>query len=473
MSASELWQLSACDLASLISKGDVSATEAVTSALDRMQATNGTINAVVDDLSDSALQDAARLDTVAAAQGPVGPLHGVPVTIKENTDQIGHATPNGVAGFKDVIAPADSPIVANLKAAGAVVIGRTNTPEFSFRLTTDNPLHGRTRNPWNDWASAGGSSGGAAAAVMSGMGAMAHGTDIAGSLRFPSACTGATSVKPSLGRTPAWNPSQPAERGVMAQIMAVQGVICREVRDVRLGMQAAIAYTPQDPWQMPIPWAGPAVEGPIKVGVTRETYGFDLHPSVATALDEAEAMLRDAGYEVTPIETPNIAEIGKEAMRTLLGEIKVQMLPAMREHGAPDFNSYMDHLFDLYVPYEGDALLAAMGRRAGATRQWLQLLSETPLVLTPFLLGPPYAHARDFEGAEGARDIWASTFYSVSMNYMGLPAGNIAAHMADGMPIAVQIVGQRFREDLILDACEAIEARAGVMAPRLWAEMAG
>jgi len=467
MTGTQLWQFSASDLAGKIASGEVSAKEAVTSAVERMHACNGKINAVVDDLTESALTEAERLDAEALRSGPVGPLHGVPITIKENTDQAGYATPNGVAGFKDLMATADSPIVANLKAAGAVVIGRTNTPEFSFRLTTDNPLHGRTFNPWNDWASAGGSSGGAAAAVMSGMGAIAHGTDIAGSVRFPAACNGAASVKPGLGRTPAWNPSQPAERGIMAQIMAVQGVMCREVRDVRLGMQAAIAYSPQDPWQVPMPWDGPAMEGPIKVGVTRETYGFEIHPAVDKALDMAEAALRDAGHVVEPIEVPNVAEIGHEAMRTLLGEMKVQMLPAMREHGAPEFNGYIDHLFRMAPPYEGDELLAAMGRRAGYTRKWLEVLAQTPLILTPFLLGPPYAHARDYEGYDGATEIWAPTFYSVAMNFMGLPAGNVPAHLQDGLPIAVQLVGQRFREDLILDACEAIEQRAGVMARHL------
>ncbi len=150
--------------------------------------------------------------------------------------------PTASRAFKDIIAPGDAPVVANLKKAGAIVIGRTNTPEFSFRATTDNELHGRTFNPWNDWASSGGSSGGASAAVMSGMGTIGHGNDIGGSLRYPAAATGAATVKPGLGRTPAYNPSASAERGLLAQLMSVQGVIAREARDVRLAMQALVAY---------------------------------------------------------------------------------------------------------------------------------------------------------------------------------------------------------------------------------------
>ncbi len=468
MTDETLWQMSASVLADSIATGEITATEAVSANIARMQARNPAMNAVVDDLSEQAMDRAKELDASFETTGPIGPLHGVPITIKENIDQKGCATPNGVAGFKDIIAPADSPFVTNLKAAGAIVIGRTNTPEFSFRGTTDNPLHGRTFNPWNDWASAGGSSGGASSAVMSGIGAIAHGNDIGGSLRFPATCTGAATVKPGLGRTPAYNPSQMAERGILAQITSVQGVICREVRDVRRAMQAAIAYSPQDPWQVPMPWEGPTHEGPIKVGFTQETYGFDIAPEVIAALHAARDALQDAGYVVEEIITPNVHEIGKEGTRTLFGETKAMLLDVMRTHGSPEFNTYFDHCFDIAPPYEGDDLLHAYARRAGFVRSWLELLAEYPLVLTPFLLQPTYAHARDYEGREGAEVIMDQGFYSFAMNFMGLPAGNVPANYNDGLPVGVQVVGQRFREDMILDACEAIEARVGVMAHRLF-----
>ena len=156
----------------------------MTATVDRMRAVNGHLNAVVDDLGDEAIAHARNLDVVLKTSGPVGPLHGVPVTIKENIDQKGRATPNGVRAFADVIAPDDAPIVRNLTRDGAIVIGRTNTPEFSFRATTTNDLHGRTFNPWNDWASSGGSSGGASAAVMSGMGPSLTATTLAARCAF-------------------------------------------------------------------------------------------------------------------------------------------------------------------------------------------------------------------------------------------------------------------------------------------------
>jgi amidase len=466
MTETELWRLSACDLAHLVAGREVSAAEAVEAAVARMQAANGAINAVTDDLSTEARAAADALDRAMAASGPVGPLHGVPVTIKENTDQEGRPTPNGVAAYQDVVAPADSPFVANLRAAGAVVIGRTSTPEFSFRLDTDSPRNGPTRNPLGAHVSAGGSSGGAAAAVMAGMGALAHGTDIAGSLRVPSACTGAATVKPGLGRTPAWNPSQPAERGMLAQVMAVQGVIAREIRDVRLAMRAAVAYRPEDPWQVRAPWEGPAEQAPLRVGVTRETWGHVPHPAVARALDEAEAALRGAGHLVEPVTVPDIAATGFEAMRALLGEMKVMMLPAIRAHGSEPFNAHIDRLMAWAPPYEGDALLDALGRRAAVTRTWLGLLERTPLILTPFLLDPPHAPGREY-AEDGAEAVWGRAFHAVAMNWMGLPAGVVAADVHEGLPIAVQVVGRRLREDLVLDACEAIERRVGAMVGRL------
>jgi amidase len=465
-----LWQASACDIADAVASGDLTCEAAVGAAVERMRATNGHLNAVVDDLGEQAMADAAAADKALADGQPAGPLQGVAVTIKENVDQTGRATPNGVVAFKDIIAPGDAPLVKNLKNAGAIVIGRTNTPEFSFRATTVNELHGRTFSPWNDWVSSGGSSGGASSAVMAGMGAIAHGNDIGGSLRFPAYCTGSATVKPGLGRTPAWNPSQSAERGLLAQLMSVQGVICREVRDVRRGMQAMIAYDPHDPWQVPMPWEGPAAEGPLKVALTREMFQFEMSPAVAKAMDHAASALSDAGYEIVEIDPPSIREIGDEAQKCLFGEVLTLLGDDIEKYGSDEIKAIFKTYEGMFTPYFGEDLLRGMAKRSHYIRQWNLFLADYPLVLTPFLPGPPFKWDRDTEGEEGVSEVLGSALYSYSMNYMGLPAGNIPAHFADGLPIGVQIVGRRFREDMILDACEVVEARAGLMAERLWAQ---
>ncbi len=463
-----LWQLGACDLAAAVAGKKISSVEAVGAAVERLQARNPHLNAVVDDLSDQAMAEAKALDETMACSGPIGPLHGVPVTIKENIDQEGRATPNGVTAYKDIIAPADAPVVRNLKRAGAIVIGRTNTPEFSFRATTDNELHGRTFSPWNDWASSGGSSGGASSAVMSGIGAIAHGNDIGGSLRFPAAATGAATVKPGLGRTPAYNPSATAERGLLAQLMSVQGVIAREVRDVRLGMEVLIQYDAHDPWMVPMPFAGPQLSGPIKIAFTRNTFEFDLHPAVETALETARDALSEAGYDVVETEPPLLREAAVEGARCLFGEVKALMGDDIRRLGSTTLSSIFDDYYAYFEPYEGLDLLKGFAKRSHYLRQWTLFLEDYPLVLTPFLPAPTYSWDRDTEGPEGVKEVLGAALYSYAMNYMGLPAGNVAANYNDGLPVGVQIVGRRFREDMILEACGVVEQRVGIMAEKLF-----
>ena len=211
-----LWQLSACEAAQGIRDKRFTSEALVESVTQRMAAHNPRLNAVVLDLTEEALIQARVADACVKAQEATGPLHGVPVTIKSNIDVKGQPTPNGLPAFADLIAPDDSPVVTNLKRAGAIIVGRTNTPELSMRLTTDNPLHGRTYNPWDDQASPGGSSGGASSAGAAGFGPIHHGNDIGGSLRCPAFNCGLSTVKPTFGRVPTYMPSAPEERGMLA-----------------------------------------------------------------------------------------------------------------------------------------------------------------------------------------------------------------------------------------------------------------
>lgn len=472
MTDTPLWQLSATALSTAIHDRDITASEATEAALARLTEVNPRLNAVVEVLADEAMQQAAALDRM---ETPAGPLHGVPVTIKVNVDQKGHATTNGVAAYADEIAPDDAPIVTSLKRAGAVVIGRTNTPEFSFRADTDNPLYGRTHNPWGDHVSPGGSSGGAGSAVMAGIGALAHGNDIGGSLRFPAAANGAVTVKPGLGRVPAFNPGQKAERGMLAQSMSVQGLIARSAADLHLSMPAIIAPDPRDPFHVPLPWRGEAPGGPVRVGFTRETYEFDLHPEVSKALDVARDALTDAGHIVEEIEPPNLREAGMTGYRALMGEIQALMRPAILRDGSATIQAMFDDYFEQFPPYQGDELLQAMAQRSGYARDWSLLLADYPLIITPFLPQPFFAPGRDTEGAEGVREVLGSALWSYAMNFMGLPAGCVPTRLAElpqgPQPISVQIVGQRWREDLIVDACIAIENRVGCPCDELWTRM--
>ena len=464
----EIWKLSAVDLAARIRRGEVSAVEAARANIERMHAANPGLNAVVTDLSDSALARARQLDETFAASGPVGPLHGVPVTIKINSDQQGEASSNGVPAYAKLIAPEDAPPARLLQNAGAVVIGRSNAPEYSFRADTINPQFGRTNNPWDAGISPGGSSGGAAAAVMAGIGHLAHGNDILGSLRFPAAACGAVTVKPSANRVPAWNSSAASERGILAVQMAVQGVIARTTGDVRLGMETLIGPDPRDPWHIPLPFAGPALDGPARVALMADGFGDDVDPEVLAALDTAAQALRDAGHVVEEAQLPLVRECGTDAFRTLMGEVFMLQMAEIRRNGSKELNEIFDRYFEVFPPFKGDELIAAMARRTRYAREMSVFMQRYPLVLSPLMLRPTFRAERDAEGMEGVEEVLGSGFYSFIANFTGLPAGNVPARLAGGLPIGVQVLGQRFREDLILDACAAIEARVGSMAERLF-----
>lgn len=467
--ADDLWQHSACDLATGIARRDFSCVEVMEAVAKRIQANNGALNAIVYDYTEEALVEARRADQELAAGRPRGPLHGVPVTVKENVDQRGKPTPNGLPALEGLIAPDDAPVVRNLRRAGAIIVGRTNTPELSMRATTDNPLHGRTRNPWHPEASAGGSSGGAGAAAAAGFGPIHHGNDIGGSLRFPAFACGLATVKPTPGRVPAYNPTATAERGLLAQLMSVQGAICREVRDVRLATRAMAAADPRDPWWAPVPFDGDPVRRPIRVAFTRNAHGYPMHPGIAAALEQVAGWLAGAGYAVEEVEPPSITEPARAWFAVGIAEMKVMLYPLARQHGSRTIQEIFGWYDQMANVVDAGGYMLGVADRTRMTRQWSVFLDDHPLVLTPFLMRPTFSWNYDAQGFAQTKDLFDASIYSYGVNYLGLPAGVVPVGLVDGLPAGVQIVGRRFREDLILDAMTVVEAQTGVLTRTLWA----
>lgn len=462
-----LWRWSAVETAAAIRAKRVSCVEAVEAAVARMRATNPRVNAVTFDLADQALAEARRADAVVASGVALGPLHGVPVTIKENIDQKGLPNPNGVKAYEGVIAPDDSPVVAAMRGAGAIVIGRTNTPEFSLRFFTDNPLRGLTRNPWHDGITPGGSSGGAAAAVALGMGAIAHGNDLGGSLRYPAYCCGVATIRPSLGRVPAFNPSATGERPPTFQLMSVQGPIAREVRDVRLALEVMARPDPRDPWHTPAPPDGPRLAPPIRVALTTAPIGLAPHPAIKDALDAAARHLADAGYAVEPVDPPHVAEIAQLWRSLLLADARLLVEPAMREKGSRDINAVYDSYRACARELDLAGYVGGLARRAGLLRAWSEFMARYPLVLAPVSQVPPYPQGEDLKGPERMARLLDEQTMLYGVNLLGLPSAAVPTGLHDGVPVGVQVIGPRFREDLCLDAAEAIERAVGVLAKRL------
>jgi amidase len=462
--AADLWRLPATELAARVRRREVSAVEATRSALDRLAAVNPRINAVVAEMPDQALAAAAAVDAALARGEDPGPMAGVPVTVKVNTDQAGFATTNGLRLQQSLVAEHDNPVVSNLKRAGAVVVGRTNTPAFSLRWFTRNSLHGPTRNPRDPSITPGGSSGGAAAAVAAGIGAVGHGTDIGGSIRYPAYACGIHGLRPTLGRIAAWNPSGP-ERAIGAQLMAVSGPLARTIADLRLALAAMSQPDPRDPWWTPAPLQGPPA--PRRAALCVAPEGMPVQPEVAAALRDAAARLERAGWTVEEVaNTPPLAESARLQAALWLAEMRRGGGAAIAQEGDPDAIAVYGHMERLCPAPDLAAFQDVLQRRASLLREWILFLERFPVVLMPVSGELPFRDNSDVEGGfEGFRRIMAAQLPQVGLPLLSLPGLAVSTGLVGTVPVGVQLVGGRYREDLLLLAGEAIEAGGTPPAP--------
>jgi amidase len=461
-----LWALDAVELAEMIRRRQVSCREAVTAALGRLDAVNGKINAVVRPLHQQALAEAAAADEALARGAAVGPLHGVPITIKVNVDQAGCPTDNGVVAFKELMATRDNPVVANLRRAGGIVVGRTNAPAFSMRWFTSNTLHGETRNPWDASRTPGGSSGGAAAATATGIGAIGHGNDIAGSVRYPAYCCGLVGLRVSYGRVPSYNFSAPAARPISAQLMAVQGPLTRRVRDARLALAAMAGTDPHDPRCVAMPLEGPASARPIRVALVTDPAGRGgVAPAVADSVRRAGRWLAEAGYAVEEVEPPELGAVADLWATIAMDDTIAALEPAVAQFGDDGIKRALGFWRALHPARDARHVLDGLIRRDHFLRLWEVFLAERPLVVTPVSNEPAFPVDLDLVDAETTRRLMAAQIMQLAVPVLGLPAVSVPTGVADGVPMGVQITAGRFREDLCLDAAAAIEARAPMPTP--------
>jgi amidase len=457
--APDLWRLDAVDLAALIRTGAASCREAVAAALARLDAVNSRINAVVRPRHEEAIAEAAAADETLARGGPVGPLHGVPITVKVNVDMAGCPTDNGVVAFKDLLAARDNPVVANLRRAGAIVVGRTNTPAFSMRWFTDNALHGATRNPWDPSRTPGGSSGGAAAATAVGIGAVGHGNDIAGSVRYPAYCCGLVGLRVSYGRVPSYNFSAPAPRPVSAQLMAVQGPLARRVRDARLALAAMAVSDPYDPRCVDVPLEGPAARRPIRVALVTDPAGRGgVAPAVADAVRQAGRWLQGAGYAVEEVEPPELGTVADLWATIAMDDTIAALEPMVRQYGDDGIRRALALWRALHPARDARHVLDGLTQRDRLLRRWELFLAECPLVVTPASNEPAFPVDLDLVNTDTTRRLMGAQIMQLAVPVLGLPAVSVPTGIVDGVPTGVQITAGRFREDLCLDAAAAIEA---------------
>ncbi|MEO9224294.1 MAG: amidase family protein [Acidimicrobiales bacterium] len=452
------------ELAGRVQSGDLSAQEVTQAALDRIAALNPSINAFVSVDGDRALADAADLDRRRADGDDIGPLAGIPIGVKDLEDAAGFRTTHGSrVHADDPIATTDSVLVERLKQSGCIVVGKTNTPEYGHKADTTNPLFGHTFNPWNTAISAGGSSGGSAAAVAAGMVPLCTASDGGGSIRIPSSVNGLTGFKPSLGRVPSGGKDAPTWGS-----LSTKGVAARRAIDVAAALDAVIGPDPSDLQSLPMPeqsWTA-AVEdlhSPRRV-VWSPTLGYaQVDKEVAELCASAVAKLEGAGTTVVLEESVfaedpalpwiNLAMIGSlAALRHLRDDGRWELLD-------PGHVALMEMC-------EANCTAADLVDAQSVAHQLnlrlVTLFHKAPLLLLPTLAGQPVAPGAEGIGTiDGEPDInWVRFTYPFNMTRS--PAGTVpVGRTSAGVPVGLQVVGPQHGDAAVLRLLAVIENLVG------------
>jgi amidase len=461
-----LWQRTASELARMIAGRQVTSSEVVEAHLARIALINPRVNAIVRVLADEARAGAAMADQAVARGEKLGPLHGVPCTVKENIDMAGLPTTWGVPALAGAVVPLDAPVVQRMREAGAIPIGRTNMPNMGMSVSTDSTLYGITRNPWNAQRTTSGSSGGEAAALATGMSPMGLGNDLCGSLRNPANACGIATIRPSAGRVPHAGFVPREDSLLSVQLMFTQGPMARRVADVRLGLQVLMGAHPRDPWAISAPLIGAVLAKPIRVALVAAPPGGSCDPVVSAVVRRAADALADAGYDVVEACPPRYEEVVAAWSRLALGDFApvMQHITPMLNEGAKAFlAACKGDLPPLATAAEMSMLLV---QRHSLGRAWSQFMAEHPLVLTPTWTQLPFEHGFDATPAGAAATVEMLRPVQPA-NLLGLPSACVPAgrDSATGLPIGVLLTGPRFREDLCLDAAEVIESFCGLVTP--------
>ncbi|HBO54935.1 amidase [Janibacter terrae] len=465
----ELWTLPATRMRDLLDSGEASSRELVDSCLARIEAVNPRLNALVEVRPDEARAAAEAADSARAAGEAHGCLHGIPVATKINTEQRGYATTQGVVAWAEAVAEEDAPVIASLRNAGALLVGRTNAPAFAFRWFSNNDLHGRTLNPWDAGRTPGGSSGGSSAAVASGMLPLGHGNDIGGSVRYPAYATGTVGLRPTPGLVSGGTAAGDPPETLSVQTMAVHGPHARTVGDVRLGLHGMSGRDPRDPWQVagnPTPAPSPNAR---RVGLLRDPGVVTPSPSVDAALTQAGRDLEAAGYEVEEVELPLFAEAYRIWYLLVLREF-LTIMPLVREVG----DEAMQRAALFYQ--EGSAewwgteptlhdYIAGYARRGQLMRKLSTVLEEYPTLLTPVSADEVMLQDADIQSAEGMRRCMDIQWPMMSLPLLGVPGLAVPTGVVGGLPTGVQLIGRRFDDERLLDVGEVIERARGSFTP--------
>jgi amidase len=464
VTGSDLWRMSALELAEAIRKRIVSSREVVEAHLRRIEEVNPSINAITVVLADQALEAAAEADRISITAGDRLPsLHGVPFTVKENIDLVSTPTTHGLKALAGAYPSRNAPVVERLELAGGIPLGHTNCSTITVRWHTESELWGSTVNPWDRSRTPGASSGGEAAALATGMSPLGLGNDGLGSLRWPAQCCGVGALKPTLGRIPSASSGEP-DPAIGMQLTAVQGPMGRSTADLRAAFAILSGPTWRDPWTVPAPLRGPPLPMPIRVALVTDPGGQGVSAQVAEGVRRAAATLEEAGYRVEEIAPPSI----DDAARILIDMLNTPDLRAMWQTMAPLLPAETQKFLTDFYQVAGDPdpvrILHSFVVRQSLRRAWCEFLEAHPIVVAPIATDIPFLVGSDLEEGRVAETIQTMRM-AMAVNAMGLPAVAVPVGVGDGLPQVVQIIAGPYREDLCLDAAQAVEDLLGVITP--------
>ena len=464
--ATELWRMSATELAETIRSRRASSQEVIEAHLRRIEAINPSINAVVIVMAELALASARSADRSIADQHPLPPLHGVPFTVKGNIDVAGTPTTMGLRALANAYPTRDAPIVERMKRAGGIPIGRTNLPSGAMRWHCDSELWGATLNPWDKSRTPGASSAGEAAAIATGMSPLGLGNDGLGSLRHPAQCCGISSLKPTLGRVPQASSVAPVEMvPIGVQLTGVSGPLARRVADLRTAYEIVAGPTWRDPWSVPASLHGPDLARPIKVALVVDPGGHGTAEQVKHGVRLAGHALADAGYSVDELEPPGIdAAANALVIMDSAPGVRAMWEQVLATSSPDNVRRFVAAFFAEAGEPDDVAVQQAFITRQALLRAWGEFQESHPLILAPIATDIPRKAGTDLDEGQVAADIRAMRM-AMAVNTLGLPAVALPVGIRDDLPQAVQVIGPRYREDLCLDAAQAIEQRRGILTP--------
>ncbi len=349
-----------------------------------------------------------------------------------------------------------------MKAAGAIPLARSNMPEMGLRISTDNPLRGRTHNPFDPTRTAGGSSGGEGAALATGMSPLGLGNDLGGSVRNPAFCCGVRALKPTPGRIPHAMSLPPPDDYLSYQLMAVEGPMARHTADLRLALGVLAGRHRRDPLSVDAPLEGPAPER-FRVGLVLEVPGVELAPSVRSAVERAGAALASAGFEVDEVAAPEPERVMELWGHLLAADVR-EMLPELQGLLSPRPRELLRQLTERY-PAGKLSSVELHCERMRLCRAWSELFASHPVLVGPTWTREPFRHDEDLDPEEGLELTLRTLAFITPANCLGLPAVAVPTGLEGGLPTGVQILSDRWREDLCLFAAEALEQAFPALVP--------